>query len=220
MRELLVGAALDALATFLPIDCGGCGSPDRALCSACRAGLAAQPSLHELADGTPVVSALRYEGVVRHAILAYKEQGRTDLARVLSTPMLAAVECAARVTMTGQDGRCELCTVPPHGEAWRRRGYRPVELMLRSAGLGAVNVLEQVGTHGDQKSLGRLAREQNLGGSLRARRALTGRRFIAVDDILTTGATLAEVVRAVREAGGELVCCATLAFTPRLFPRI
>lgn len=166
------------------------------------------------------MSALRYEGAVRRTILSFKEQGRTDLARALARPLGAALDAAAHGVPAWTGGKLELCVVPPSREAWRRRGYSPVELLLGSAGFRPARPLEQVGAHGDQKALGLAERRKNLEGSLVSRHPLTGRRFIAVDDIVTTGATIAEVARAVREAGGTVVCGATLAFTPRLFPTI
>lgn len=220
MPSPLHEAVLDALAVLLPVECAGCGRPDRALCPACRARLAAPPSLHRIADGTPVLSALRYEGPVRRAILSFKEQGRTDLARALSRPLRGAVAEAARAVPPVPGERLELCTVPPSREAWRRRGYCPIDFLLASAGFRAAHVLAQVGFHEDQKVLGRVARRKNLEGSLVSRRSLAGRRFIVVDDILTTGSTITEAARAVREAGGTVACCATLAFTPRLLPAV
>ena len=43
---------------------------------------------------------------------------------------------------------------------------------------------------------------------------LDGRRYLLVDDIVTTGSTLAEAVRALAAAGGETAAIAVLAETP------
>jgi predicted amidophosphoribosyltransferase len=68
-----------------------------------------------------------------------------------------------------------------------------------------------------QKTLGSADRTSNVRDSMIAKRTLEGRRFVLVDDVLTTGATFAEAARALRAAGGEVVGGAALAFTPRLF---
>ena len=68
-----------------------------------------------------------------------------------------------------------------------------------------------------QKTLDRQARSANLVGSLRASHSLSARRFVIVDDVMTTGATLEEAARAIRSAGGEVVGAATLAHTAKLF---
>lgn len=205
-------ALLDATAVLLPVDCAGCGAADRALCSGCRRALAAGDHRHPLADGTPVHSALLYEAQVRAAILAFKELGRTDIARALSVPLARTLHRVAAHT-----GPVELVVVPTTRAAWRRRGYDPVPLLLAQARLRPARVLRRVRATGTQKALGTVARSANRAGSLAARSSLLGRRFIAVDDVMTTGATLDEVVRAVTEAGGEVVAGVTLAYTPRLF---
>ncbi|MBN9151056.1 MAG: ComF family protein [Salinibacterium sp.] len=213
-RAVAVRAVLDAVAVIFPVDCAGCGAPDRALCELCRARLSAGIHRQLIADGTVAVSALRYEGRVREMILAFKERGRTDVVRPLSRALRRALEAAAG----GCSAPVELCTIPATRPALRRRGYRPVELLLRSAGFRAARVLTVAAGTAQQKSLGRTEREGNLQGSFRAARAARGRTFIIVDDILTTGATALEAARAITAAGGAVAAVATLAFTPRRVP--
>lgn len=202
----------DAAALLFPIDCAGCGRPDRSLCSPCRAQLVATPAARQV-GGLSVVSALRYESVVRRVILAYKTQ-RTDVARALAVPLAAAIALAVDREPVRMPG-AELVAVPTSARAFRRRGYDPVRLLLRRAGFGPERTLQHLGATGEQKGLGLEQRELNVRGSLAARRPLTGRSFLLVDDVVTTGATLAEAARAIIAAGGTVVGAATLAFTPR-----
>ncbi|ABK04088.1 phosphoribosyltransferase [Arthrobacter sp. FB24] len=71
---------------------------------------------------------------------------------------------------------------------------------------------------GGQKGLGRGARAKRVRGSMRARPAflapdIRGCPCIIVDDVLTTGATLAEAARAVHQAGGVVLGAVVLAAT-------
>ena len=74
------------------------------------------------------------------------------------------------------------------------------------------------GSSRDQKALGVADRAENRAGAFTATRRLDGRTFLIVDDVLTTGATIADAARAIEAAGGVVAGAATLAFTPRLFP--
>ncbi|MCU1638835.1 MAG: ComF family protein [Microbacteriaceae bacterium] len=210
---LILPAVLDAWAVLSPVSCAGCGIADRALCGDCRGSLTPRLETTALDDGLEVTSALRYEHAVRRVVLAMKEQGRTDVVRPLA-PALAAALAAAMVP-----DDAEVVTVPTSRAAWRRRGYDPVPLLLRWAGVPRpARVLVHTRSTERQKTLDREARGVNVEGSLRPRHPLTGRRFILVDDVLTTGATLLEAARALRDGGGEVVSAATLAFTPRRRP--
>lgn len=207
----LPDAVLDALAVLLPVDCAGCGAADRSLCPSCAVAIVARPVTRRLDDGTPVVSALEYDGAVRSAILQLKEHGRTDVARRLAVPLRAALRAAAPRSV-------QPLGVPSSRAALRRRGYDPVALLLRGAGVRAPRQLTTTRPSRQQKSLGAQARATNRDGYLRAIHPLTGGRFVLVDDVSTTGATLLEAARAVRAAGGEVVAAATLAHTPRRIP--
>jgi ComF family protein len=210
MLTRTVSAVLDALAALSPVDCAGCGGPDRSLCAACRTELVPAVTPRSLDDGSTVFTALRYEGVVRQVLLALKESGRTDVAKPLGAALAFAL---ARASGPG----IEIVAVPTSKAAWRRRGYDPVALLVRKAGYDLARVLVHARGTESQKTLGQHERANNLHGSMLARGSLSGRRFVLVDDVMTTGATLAEAARALREAGGEVVGSVALAFTPRLF---
>jgi ComF family protein len=206
----ITGALLDAIAVLSPVDCAGCGAADRSLCQQCLRELEPAVTPRTLPDGSTVFTALRYEGVVRSILLALKESGRTDVGKPLGVALSAAL---TRVTQPG----AEIIAIPTSKASWRRRGYDPVTLLCKRAGFEPARVLRSSRATQSQKTLGQDERAQNLRGSMSARFFLGGRRFILVDDVVTTGATLDEAARAVRSAGGEVVGQAALAFTPRLF---
>ncbi|WP_022884378.1 ComF family protein [Glaciibacter superstes] len=217
----LLGAVLDAWAVLSPVDCSGCGAPDRGLCPVCRVALAA--SVHvSTRDDVAVWSALDYSGVARRVIGAYKDGGRTDAAKALAAPLREAV-VAALAHAPPHARTVHLVTIPSSRTAWRIRGFHPVELMLKRGGLAASEVLRpavlRTGTQSvDQVGLGAIGRRQNKRGSLVARRSLEGFCCLVVDDIVTTGATLLEARRALVAAGADVLGMVTLAETRRRHP--
>ena len=209
-------AALARVAGFLqqlvlPVDCVGCGSAGPALCGDCRLRLAPDVTVRDV-GGLRVASGLAYAGVAQPVLVAFKNEGRTGLAAPLAAALRAAVQEAVAV-VDGDD----LLLVPM--ARTRRsaveRGYDPLRVLLRHARLPHRDVLRLVRRPGDQMRLGREARFANVRGGMAARLPLTGRRVLLVDDVVTTGATLAEAARAVRAAGGAVLGAATVATTPR-----
>lgn len=205
VRDLIRNAALDALAVLLPIDCAGCGAPDRSLCTDCRAALSHETIESTTPGGLVVRSALPYEAVARQLVLALKEHNRTDVAAPLAAHLAPLLPTALT-----------LVAVPSSPTALARRGYDPVRLLVRRP---VVRVLEVARDSVAQKSLGVDERAANRAGSLRARWSLAGLRVAIVDDVVTTGVTLDEAARAIRAAGGEVDAAVTLAATPRYFGR-
>ncbi|WP_445443607.1 ComF family protein [Clavibacter sp. km1a] len=169
---------------------------------------------------------------------ALKEEGRTDAARAMGATLARAVRATVAAAERAADpearpaperqptgpGAIHVLDVPSPRASLRRRGYAPVEVLLARAGirplrLGGVPGLRRhplgfARRPADQAGLGVAARAANVDGCLRARVDLAGRRFLVVDDVLTTGATLRETCRAVRAAGGEVVACAVLTAVP------
>ncbi|MDQ1122929.1 ComF family protein [Microbacterium trichothecenolyticum] len=206
LLSVVVSSLTDALTFWLPLSCAGCGALDDALCPGCRGALAGARVDRAIEPGLTVSCALEFSGVTARVIRALKEDGRTGLARDLA-PALAAV--LRSVTPPGG----LVVTVPSSATAFRRRGYRPVDLLVRRAGWSPERALRLRRAPGDQRGLGRAARRRNVGGAFVAR-GVNGRAVVVVDDVVTTGATLAEAVRALRAAGAGPVWAVALAHTP------
>ncbi|NLU67399.1 ComF family protein [Streptomyces sp. HNM0574] len=208
----------------LPADCAGCGLPCRRgqLCESCTALLTRAPPrrvrpARPLPGLPPVHAALTYADEARAVLLAHKERGALGLAAPLGTALARAVR-AAVTAASGPPGALVLVPVPSARTAVARRGHDPARRIaaaaareLRRAGLPArvLPVLRQRRPTADQAGLDAAQRRANLGGALEAHpggllRAATagGGRTVLVDDVLTTGASLAEAARATGVADG------------------
>lgn len=212
-------SAAEALALILPIDCAGCERGGVALCDCCRAALAPRVRRRPV-TGFAVHAGLVFDGPRARAIRAFKEEGRTGLARPLGVALRAAALRAA--AEAGRDGRATgaaahgwttVC-VPSSRAAMRRRGFRPVEMLASRAGLHPARLLVPARAAGDQRGLDRAARRRNVAGSMRARE-VRGRAILLLDDVVTTGATLAEARQVLLDCGASIVAVAALAATPR-----
>ena len=213
MRDTVREALLDALALVLPVECAGCGSEGRELCAACRERLAPELVRATAPGGLRVYAGAPYDGVVRRVVLACKS-GRTGLAGPLAGLLAAALAAVFAEAASGSVA-VELCAVPSTRAAYRRRGFDPARHVLARTAHRDVRVLRPARRHDVQKGLGRDERHANLRGVHWARGRLDGRVFVLVDDVVTTGATIAEAARAIREAGGEVLAAVAIAATPR-----
>ena len=211
----LTEAFLDLL---FPPKCPFCGKIlDRAgVCPACRDSLpwtAEADALRELPGGLRCAAPLWYEGPVRDALLRLKFQGASALARPLGELI---AQCAAEHFSGEFDA---VAWVPVSRKRLRQRGYDQAELLARAAGalwgVRPQRLLVKVRDNPAQSGLeGAAARAENVRAVYRAQNA-AGRRVLLIDDICTTGATLAECARTLRAAGAEAVVCAAAARTPQ-----
>ncbi|WP_221585390.1 ComF family protein [Microbacterium sp. G2-8] len=206
-------AVADAIALLFPVVCGGCREPGCALCPACRDALAPRGERILLTpEGGSVLAvdtALAYEGRAAETIRSLKQEGRTDLRRVLG----AALREALRAASAGERDLLAV-PIPTSRRAMRQRGYRVVELLLRAAGAVPLRGLRWTRAVRDQRVLDRRARGANLADALVARRLPAGARVVLVDDVVTTGATLLEARRALEEIDVTVVGAVALARTP------
>lgn len=232
---LLALAELGSVAA--PSDCVFCRRPDTVMCRTCRGAFrAATVRPFEAQDGAeslpldldgaplPVVAAGVYAREVSAAVLAFKNRQRVSLAGVLA-PALAG---ALRAASDRFDGGVLLVPIPSTRIARAHRGYAPVDVLLAwirrrallppSTSVGHVLRVRSgppwAGTA--QKTKGRRARSGSAAEMvLRPHPQLLDRPVLLVDDVLTTGATLARAHRQLQAAGarveGAIVVAATAA---------
>lgn len=227
----------DLVDLVLPATCALCHRPGGPLCRDCRD--AATDCLHDVprvAVPSPAPPGMpscwvsgEASGALRAVVTAYKDEGRRDLHRVLAgwlAPALrtaAGADAAARESLRGRG----LLVVPVSGSprARRRRGDLPLAPLVATAACSlagratVAEVLAPTRVTRDQSTLDSAARASNLAGAMvvreRHERVVAGTVCVVVDDLMTTGATLAEAARALRHAGAQHVLAAAIGATRR-----
>jgi ComF family protein len=214
-----VSALLDLL---LPPVCPGCGREGAPICQACLGPL--RRRLLEPA-GAPVGLPFdlpaglvqlewcsAFSGPARAALHALKYDGERRLAPILGGLLAERWrQAGVRADLVG--------FVPVHEARRRERGFDQAELIARAAAralsLSCLPLLRRRSSTSAQHALGRGARAANVGGVFEvpsaAEAAVRGRWILLVDDVVTTGATLAACATALLDAGAEAVAGLTVA---------
>jgi predicted amidophosphoribosyltransferase len=226
-----VEVARSLVELVLPRSCAGCEVSGPLLCARCRALLAgpAEPTRpRPCPDGFPLTCAVTaYDGPPRAAILAHKEHGRLALAGPLGQALTLGI---AAIT-EDFPGPVVVIPMPSRAAATRQRGHDPVLRMARVAArqlrregrpTSVRSLLRARGRLADQAGLSSVARAANLSGAHRVRRWVAlpddDACVVLVDDVVTTGASLTEAVRALRAAGVLVRGAAVIAATQRRIP--
>jgi ComF family protein len=207
MKNRLLAFGKASLNLVYPLSCCACGakmSYNTGLCGECLSGI----KLNEHG-----VAACRYEGVLKNAIHQFKYGGLLALIAPFTGLMSGFAD--KHIDMDRIDA---IVPVPLHPVKLRERGFNQAYLLGRALGkqydkpvlnrgLVKTRVTEP------QSSLNRSRRLKNLKGAFYAGTSpgLSGKNILLIDDVLTTGATVSEAVRAARKAGASSVKVLALA---------
>ena len=184
----------EACESELPSNASSCprcalGGPGNAECGACIA----DPPHYDAS-----CAAFIYAYPVDALIQALKYGGQLALAGLFARKLYRRVGTAAGVDL--------IVPLPLHPARLAERGFNQALLLARpvASSLGVPLLRDAVvkdRLSAAQAGLAREERLRNLHGAFRARRSFAGARVLVVDDVMTSGATLAEMALALRAAG-------------------
>jgi len=200
---------LMAMATSLiwPVHCPACAAPGT-WCEACQPARA--PRVRLIEGVGPVAAVAEYRDGQAAAIRAWKLAGRRDLTEMFAEQLAGAIS-----RLAPPDVALILVPVPVRAASKRRRGFDLIESLARATAAHraettvaahlqwARRVVEQVGNSPQQ-------RRRNLAGAMKASGSPAA-AVLVIDDVLTSGATVAEGIRALRASGSAPVAGAVLA---------
>lgn len=211
LRDRLSWVRAFAFDLLFPPRCVGCGRVGAVWCDSCAHTLDSLPVTVRVRDvqGVQVIASGTHDGLLQEAVQGLKYHGLRTLAHPLGARVADAV---------GSMGQAFdiVIAVPSPPQRLRLRGYNQAQLIAESTAqrLGAVcltDALTRTRETRSQVGLTRAERSQNVSGAFIAYpERVRGLRVLIIDDVCTTGATLAACAAALRDAEASAVLAATV----------
>ena len=219
--------AKDVARLLVPVACAGCGRDDVPLCEGCSAQWWESPFRAEEGAGRlevlgrrqlPVWAVAELEGTAHRAVATWKDGRRRDLDPFFAAAIgRAAVEVAPHLTGVGP---ITVVPVPSKRSSVRRRGVDLGRLLARAtatslAGAGAAAARDAPLAAAGGRSRGRSSVGRWHSAAVRVVRQPRHGTVLLVDDVMSTGATIARAAEACEGAGIAVIGALVLAATPR-----
>ena len=174
----------------------GCRVLSDGLCAACEFECNFVSLQSRILD-TPIFSSMRYNSITSHILLASKEDG----VREADDFLLRALQHSFRGISMAAENRISIVPVPSARRATRKRGrnfmFEIATRLGKTEGIPVLDLLRHTRRIADQSGLAASARERNISGVMSVKTPVKRpRNVILLDDLVTTGATLNEAVRA------------------------
>jgi ComF family protein len=190
---------------LFPSSCGACGRRGESPCANCAAALV-RP---DLIAPPPEVDALHalfsYEGVGRELVTGLKYENNRAAVRRLAGAMAAMIDPGGFDVVTWTP------TVP---DRRRRRGFDQAELLARGLARAARLPIHPLLRRASGPAQTGRSWAERWGGPCFTDVGWSPAHVLVVDDVSTTGATMAAAATALRKAGAHTVTCVVLAQTP------
>ncbi|MFH1832865.1 MAG: ComF family protein [Candidatus Levyibacteriota bacterium] len=203
--------------TYLSFDVGE-------ICLACN-----RPSIngltHPYCRGRYVIdgafSSICYKGIAKKLIYSFKYKPYlSDLKKVLTDLFYEGlIQKEAFNKILEESDEFILVPIPLHASKLKSRGYNQAEILASELAqrfnFNTQNLLERTKNTRSQVGLKEKERRENISGAFRIVNhklsAISNKQVFLVDDVLTTGSTLAEAAKVLKKAGAKKVFGLTLA---------
>lgn len=181
------------------ISCPLCGriTEEYGLCEECIKLINKDPHYYYDIDGLDdLIVASTYSGLMRRLIIDFKFKGKLSYGEIISEIMLEKI-------LEKNLNEEVISFVPMHKKKERERGYNQSEILARkiakSLDLDCIDVFQKIVDTKFQVNLKKMEREENLKDAFVVKS--TPEEIIIVDDVITTGATIAELSKIAKMSG-------------------
>ena len=196
---------------IFPSRCIGCSRLGISICSECRKQWHPhiyQREINWSGENFPVLSAIQYSPIASRVLLSAKESQIRAADQLIVNGIVHSLKF-----FVNRHGPASLIPIPSRKSANRKRGRNFLQEITSQVafevGFPSHSALRHNRKVRDQSQLNIIDRSENLSGAFAVdpkftaqfSKGNTGPKIIVIDDLITTGATLSEAIRALRTAG-------------------
>lgn len=195
--------------------CGNYIDHNADFCAECKSAITPYCGNHSINGADGFAAYCIYDENIKGAILGFKKD------RCGNSYYAFACGIAEAVGKSPFAGDADIIVpIPSSKKSMKERGYNQTELIAKELrfllGIPYINILVKTKDTKVQKRLGMRERAENVSGAFTVSSKapdLKGKRLLVIDDVCTTGSTLSEAAKVLKEAGAGKVYTATFAKT-------
>ena len=206
-----------ALDWFFPNICPSCGEQigyDEAFCDECLSEFLPYNGSFSVENADWFTAYCMYDDTVKRILNRFKRDSCGNTYYAFAFGIMQALR---RNRLSGEFDI--IASIPMEKSDYKARGYNQTELIAEELHFlmnkPHIKALYKVRRTEPQKSLGEGERRLNMKNAFKAEEKISikDKRVLVIDDLCTTGSTLSEAARALREGGASAVFAAAFAKT-------